>query len=78
MYNSICHSRCVVEFSLRPIEVLKEDKGDIFKQDLDYKTIKENIVKNTLDNYTLNLSNVPDKEKTGFLLIDRSLVWLYR
>jgi chromosome segregation ATPase len=67
IYSTITHSRCVVEISVRPVEVLNEDKGDVFKKDLNFKSLRENIVKSTLDNYTLNLSNVPDKEKWDIL-----------
>jgi hypothetical protein len=67
MYSTISHSRSIVELSVRPVEVLKEDTENVFKKDLDYKALRENIVKSTLDNYTLNLSNVPDREKWDIL-----------
>jgi hypothetical protein len=67
MYSSISHTRCVVELSLRPVEILKDDKNEIFKKDSEYNTIKDTIIKSAIENYTVNLSNVPDKEKWDIL-----------
>jgi hypothetical protein len=69
LYSSLSHCRCVVEMSVRPVEEIKEnaekDKNDA--RDLDYGKLKDNIIKNALENYTLNLSNVPDREKWDIL-----------
>jgi hypothetical protein len=76
IYTAISHSRCVVEMSVRPVEEteelkkLRKGENQGYKKDIDdidYNQVKENIIKNAVDTFTLNLSNVPDKEKWDIL-----------
>ena len=64
IYSSICHSRGVVEFSSRQVEELKEEemKGRDL-DDINYSQIKENMIKKAVDNFTVNMANVPEKVK---------------
>ena len=68
IYSSICHSRGVVEFSSRQVEELKEEemKGRDL-DDINYSQIKENMIKKAVDNFTVNMANVPEKEKWDVL-----------
>jgi hypothetical protein len=70
IYKSISHSRCVIEMSVRPVEESEEvSKGKVHKDidDINYKEIKEKMLKNAVENFTINLSNVPEKEKWDIL-----------
>lgn len=51
IYTAISHSRCVVEMSVRPVEDLKEENKQPYKDitDIDYKQLKDNIIKNAVD-----------------------------
>jgi hypothetical protein len=66
LYTAISHSRCVVELSARDVEdsdyIKKKDIDDI-----DYREVKENMIKKTLNTYTVDLASVPEKEKWDIL-----------
>lgn len=62
IYPSLCHSRCDSEFSVRPVEDISEKENKI-DSDIDYDKIKNNMIKNTIDEFTVNLPKVPDKDK---------------
>lgn len=68
IYASICHSRGVVEFSSRQVEEMKKEemKGKDL-DDINYSQIKENMIKKAVDNFTVNMANVPEKEKWDVL-----------
>ena len=69
IYSSLAHSRGVVEFSLRPVEelpeVAQENNKDI--DDIDYDKVKENIIKKAMNDFTVNMANIPEKEKWDVL-----------
>jgi hypothetical protein len=67
LYTSLSHSRCIVELSVRPVEEIKSKPEESEIKDLDYGKLKDNVIKNALNNYTMNLSNVPDREKWDIL-----------
>ena len=69
IFNSLCHSRAVAEFSVRPVTELPEDKkGNApLNDNIDYDDMKEKIIKKAVNDYTVNLANVPEKEKWDIL-----------
>ena len=69
IFNSLAHSRAVAEFSVRPVTELPEDqKGKPpLNDNINYDEIKEKMIKKAVDDYTVNLANVPEKEKWDIL-----------
>jgi len=69
IFNSLCHSRAVAEFSVRPVTELPEDKkgNEPLNDNIDYDEMKEKIIKKAVNDYTVNLANVPEKEKWDIL-----------
>jgi hypothetical protein len=70
IYKSLAHSRGVVEFSVRPVAELPEGAPATTGSNIDninYDQIKENIIKKAVSDYTVNLANVPEKEKWDIL-----------
>ena len=69
IYSAISHSRGIVEMSVRPIEELPESVNNDGKDidDIDYDKVKENIIKKAMDNFTVNMANIPEKEKWDVL-----------
>ena len=70
IFKALAHSRGVVEFSVRPVTELPEGgplpSGDNI-ENIDYDKIKEKIIKKAVNDYTVNLANVPEKEKWDIL-----------
>ncbi len=69
IYDAISHSRLVVEASARQV-VDAEGESDTTgqKEDTtDYDKVKEDIIKKAMDNFTVNLANIPEKEKWDVL-----------
>ena len=70
IFKSLAHSRGVVEFSVRPVEELPESAlpppGDNI-DNIDYEKMKENMIKKAVNDYTINLANIPEKEKWDIL-----------
>ena len=70
IFKSLAHSRGVVEFSVRPVEELPEGSRENTGTNIDninYDEIKEKIIKKAVNDYTVNLANVPEKEKWDIL-----------
>ena len=69
IFNSLCHSRGVAEISVRPVtELPAGTKGTQHIDDnLNYDEMKEKIIKKAVNDYTVNLANVPEKEKWDIL-----------
>ena len=70
IFKSLAHSRGVVEFSVRPVAELPEGAPLPSGSNIDninYDQIKENIIKKAVNDYTVNLANVPEKEKWDIL-----------
>ena len=71
IYSSLAHSRGIVEFSLRPVEELPEvaQENNMNKDidDIDYDKVKENIIKKAMNDFTVNMANIPEKEKWDVL-----------
>ena len=70
IFKSLAHSRGVVEFSVRPVAELPEGSqipSGANIDNIDYDKIKENIIKKAVNDYTVNLANVPEKEKWDIL-----------
>ena len=70
IFKSLAHSRGVVEFSVRPVAELPEGGALPSGSNIDninYDQIKENIIKKAVTDYTVNLANVPEKEKWDIL-----------
>ncbi|MCQ2818064.1 MAG: hypothetical protein MJ252_12430 [archaeon] len=70
IYDAISHSRLVVECSARQVmdaeEGSEEVKGPAV-DNTDYDKVKENIIKKAMDNFTVNLASIPEKEKWDVL-----------
>ena len=70
IFKSLAHSRGVVEFSVRPVAELppggQAPSGSNI-DNIDYDKMKENIIKKAVNDYTVNLANVPEKEKWDIL-----------
>lgn len=67
IYPSIIHSRAVCDMSAREVEDSKTDYKEKEIDEMNYEKMKENIIKNAMDQYTVNLANVPEKEKWDIL-----------
>ena len=70
IFKSLAHSRGVVEFSVRPVAELPEGSAlpsGSNIDNIDYDQMKENIIKKAVNDYTVNLANVPEKEKWDIL-----------
>ena len=70
IFKSLAHSRGVVEFSVRPVQELPEGSpvpSGSAMDNLNYEQMKENIIKKAVNDYTVNLANVPEKEKWDIL-----------
>jgi len=70
IFKSLAHSRGVVEFSVRPVAELPEGSqipSGANIDNIDYDKMKENIIKKAVNDYTVNLANVPEKEKWDIL-----------
>ena len=69
LFNSLSHCRGVAEISVRPVTELPEDqKGpQPLNDNINYDDIKEKIIKKAVNDYTVNLANVPEKEKWDIL-----------
>ena len=69
LYNSLAHSRGVAEMSVRPVTELPEDKkgAEPLNDNINYDDMKEKIIKKAVNDYTVNLANVPEKEKWDIL-----------
>jgi len=69
IFNSLSHSRAVAEFSVRPVTELPEDKkgNEHLNDNINYDDMKEKIIKKAVNDYTVNLANVPEKEKWDIL-----------
>jgi hypothetical protein len=70
IFKSLAHSRGVVEFSVRPVTELPKEGAAPSGSNIDninYDQIKENIIKKAVTDYTVNLANVPEKEKWDIL-----------
>ena len=69
IFNSLSHSKAVAEFSVRPVTELPEDKkgNEPLNDNINYDDMKEKIIKKAVNDYTVNLANVPEKEKWDIL-----------
>ena len=69
IFNSLAHSRAVAEFSVRPVTELPEDKRGPppLNDNINYDEEKEKIINKAVKDYTVNLANVPEKEKWDIL-----------
>ena len=68
IFNSLAHSRGIAELSVRPVTELPEDeKVKALNDNINYDEMKEKIIKKAVNDYTVNLANVPEKEKWDIL-----------
>lgn len=68
IFKSLAHSRGVVEFSVRPVEELPKSADDNKNIDnLDYSQMKEKIINKAIKDYTVDMANIPEKEKWDIL-----------
>lgn len=66
-YTGMVHSRGVVELSAREVKENPDDYQEKDIDDLDHDKQKKEIIDKAMNEYTVNMSNIPEKEKWDIL-----------
>ena len=67
IFDAISHSRLVVEASARQVAEGSQEVEAPGEDKTDYDKMKEDIIKKAMDNFTVNLGQIPEKEKWDVL-----------